>query len=198
MKGARARLGDSELVGDYAAFHAMVLFAHKDRPPLEKKVEDMLKELGSVIDPNCPPRQEWAKSGGTKEHKKRVEHFDYAEGISQPLFFKKRPRRRSREASCKAARSGTPVLGQVLSSYETPIAERTIMEATWYSANWSRTSKGFGRSGYGTCWQIGLDAYSAETGVDGTELAGLSPSGGFVMARQLSSKKFPACMKMTN
>jgi len=85
MKGARARLGDSEPVGDYAAFHAMVLFAHKDRPPLEKKVEDMLKELGSVIDPNCPPRQEWGKVRWDKEHKKRVEHFDNAESLSQPL-----------------------------------------------------------------------------------------------------------------
>jgi Dyp-type peroxidase family len=88
MKGARESLRDDPTLWepDYAHdFHAMVLLACSHPQTLCQAAQEMQRHFTPVTD--YPRKEEWGKV--IRVNGKGVEHFRYADGISQPLFFQK-------------------------------------------------------------------------------------------------------------
>lgn len=63
--------------------HAMIAFANVDPAVLQREVTDFKKKAGNCI--TVAGEQDGSKI--TNEHGAAIEHFGYADGISQPLFF---------------------------------------------------------------------------------------------------------------
>jgi Dyp-type peroxidase family len=86
LKGARERWNDAPEAWEKAEeynFHAMVLLAQADPQMLRHEAQNMTERLDPVIE--CDPKEEWGKA--MEVNGKSVEHFGFADNISQPLFF---------------------------------------------------------------------------------------------------------------
>jgi Dyp-type peroxidase family len=88
MKRAGARLSDPPVESWEAGYqkdiHAMVLLTHDEADRLMKEFEQLASEIGDIADICC------VETGAVLRNDRghAVEHFGYATGRSQPLFFK--------------------------------------------------------------------------------------------------------------
>jgi Dyp-type peroxidase family len=91
IKGARERWNDPPAAWAQAEeynFHAMILLAQADPQRLREAVQNMKEHFAPVI--QCPLKDCKEEEGrGMEVNGKVVEHFGFADNISQPLFFEK-------------------------------------------------------------------------------------------------------------